>query len=277
MNVRQRFLRTALCGIAVTAAACLLATSFPAEALAYRFERVLARGSRGADVKALEIRVAGWFPRAVRKIVRVNRRFGRRTTRALKAFQRHYDLAVDGVAGPETFGRLNRLQDRNGSTAHFGFGEFKQHRTSGCSRRAREHGASFRGGAVSRRRVKRNVKRVMWRLEAVRAKAHRPIEVVSGFRSVAYNRCVGGAPLSQHLYGTAADIKIAGVRGHRERRLARASQIHGIECYSSLSHNHLDLRIENRKLPDYRAWYWPQRDRRGRDLAGNSRPCQGER
>jgi hypothetical protein len=259
-------------------AASLAVTLVPRPASAYRFNRVLSRGDRGNAVKALEIRVVGWFPEAARKTLKVNRAFGRRTVRAVKAFQRHYNLAVDGVAGPQTFGRLNRLQDRNGSTAHFNFGEFLQHRSPSCSRTANRFAGTFRGGRVGRRTVKRNVKRLMWRLEAIRAKGNgRPVTVESGFRSVAYNRCIGGGSLSQHLYGTAADIKIAHMRGHRERVLARGSQIHGIECYSSLAHNHLDIRIENRKLGDYRFWYWPKRDRWGRDLTSDSRLCRGER
>ncbi len=36
--------------------------------------------------------------------------------------------------------------------------------------------------------------------------ADRPLEIVSGWRSAATNRKVGGALLSQHLYGRAADI-----------------------------------------------------------------------
>lgn len=262
----------------VFVAACLAVTLMLEQASAYKFRRVLSRGDRGKAVKALEIRVVGWFPEVARTRLKVNRAFGRRTVRAVKASQRHYNLAVDGVAGPQTFGRLNRLQDRNGSTAHFNFSEFQQHRNPSCSRKANRSAGTFRGGRVGRRLVRRNVKRLMWRLEAIRAKGNgRPVTVGSGFRSVAYNRCIGGGSLSQHLYGTAADIKIAHMRGRRERTLARGSQIHGIECYANLVHNHLDIRIENRKLNDYRFWYWPERDRRGRDLTSNSRLCHGER
>ncbi len=205
--------------------ACLAVTLVPEQAGAYKFKRVLSRGDRGKAVKALEIRVVGWFPEAARKRLKVNRAFGRRTVRAVKAFQRHYNLAVDGVAGPQTFGRLNRLQDRNGSTAHFNFGEFQQHRNPSCSRKANRFAGTFRGGRVGRRVVRRNVKRLMWRLEAIRAKGNgRPVTVESGFRSVAYNRCIGGGSLSQHLYGTAADIKIAHMRGRRERTLAAGAR-----------------------------------------------------
>lgn len=36
------------------------------------------------------------------------------------------------------------------------------------------------------------------------------ITIVSGYRSPAYNRAIGGARHSQHLEGTAADIRVAG-------------------------------------------------------------------
>jgi uncharacterized protein YcbK (DUF882 family) len=44
-------------------------------------------------------------------------------------------------------------------------------------------------------------------LERLRAlKGNKPITIVSGYRSPATNRAVGGARNSQHLYGRAADI-----------------------------------------------------------------------
>ena len=118
----------------------------------------------------------------------------------------------------------------------------------------------------------------MWRLEAIRRKGGRkPIGINSGFRSVAYNNCIAGARASQHLYGTAADNRMVGVRNRREREIAKRSQVHGIACYSSLSHNHFDLRIENKDLQAGRFWWWPKRDRRGRDLTESGSPCWGQR
>lgn len=35
----------------------------------------------------------------------------------------------------------------------------------------------------------------------------RPMRIVSGYRDVEYNRAIGGAPSSQHLYNRAADIR----------------------------------------------------------------------
>jgi uncharacterized protein YcbK (DUF882 family) len=43
-------------------------------------------------------------------------------------------------------------------------------------------------------------------LEAIRAFDGRPLRIVSGYRSPAHNKRVGGALRSQHLYGRAADI-----------------------------------------------------------------------
>lgn len=45
-------------------------------------------------------------------------------------------------------------------------------------------------------------------LECVRAKTGgRPLRIVSGYRSPAYNRRIGGARNSQHIYGRAADLE----------------------------------------------------------------------
>jgi uncharacterized protein YcbK (DUF882 family) len=44
-------------------------------------------------------------------------------------------------------------------------------------------------------------------LESIRSGLRgRPLPIVSGYRSAAYNRRIGGAPRSQHIYGRAADI-----------------------------------------------------------------------
>lgn len=48
-------------------------------------------------------------------------------------------------------------------------------------------------------------------LELIRAKFGRPVKVHSGHRCAVYNRRVGGAKDSQHLWGRAADISINGI------------------------------------------------------------------
>lgn len=48
-------------------------------------------------------------------------------------------------------------------------------------------------------------------LELLRSIWNKPILVTSGFRSVPYNRDIGGVPLSHHLHNRAADIVIRGI------------------------------------------------------------------
>lgn len=45
-------------------------------------------------------------------------------------------------------------------------------------------------------------------LERLRAIVGHPLRIVSGYRSPAHNRAVGGAARSQHLYNRAADIPV---------------------------------------------------------------------
>lgn len=279
-NPRIRAARALVAGLAlcVLAASLALAVLAASPAAAYPFKRTLARGSRGPDVRALQVRVAGWFPKADQTRLPLNGRFGARTARAVTAFQNHYGLTADGVAGPATFSVLRSLQDRNGSTKHFNWGEFVQNHNSGCGSQANAYAGTFGGGKVPAKRVKRNVRRLMWRLEALRAKGgSNAIGISSGFRSVKYNDCIGGAGLSQHLYGTAADNRMTTVKNRRERNLAKRSQLSGIGCYASLSHNHFDVRLNNKDLAAARFWWWPQKDSRGRDLDSEGRPCWGEK
>lgn len=251
---------------------------FVAPAAAYDWpDKPLKAGDRGRDVKALQVRLAGWYPYKDQSLFELKRLFSERTQVALEAFQTHYGLTVDGVAGMDTFKALNALEDGDRSTVHFDYSEFRQNRNSNCSREANRYAGTFNGGMVPRYRVKRNVRRLMWRLEALRAKlGDNPIAINSGFRSVAYNKCINGASRSQHLYGTAADLRVVEVSNRKARNHAKGSQVHGIGCYSSLSHNHLDLRMQNEALEAAMFWWWPKRDEFRRDLASDGLPCWGE-
>jgi uncharacterized protein YcbK (DUF882 family) len=54
--------------------------------------------------------------------------------------------------------------------------------------------------------VQRSSPRLLERLERLRLYVRKPIIIVSGYRCPIYNREIGGAQRSQHLYGRAADI-----------------------------------------------------------------------
>ena len=257
----------------------MLVVGLPTSAAgAVEFDRTLKRGMSGRDVKALQVRLAGWYPGGRRERFVVDGDFGAQTVEALTRFESHYGVPhPDGVAGRRTFAVIERLTDPDGSTAHFTYAEFKQHENAGCSAQANAYSGTFDGGGAAKRRVKRNVRRLMWRLEALRAKAGGgAVGINSGFRSLPYNTCIGGAATSQHLFGTAADNRVAGITNDRARLIARRSQFHGIACYSNTTHNHFDLRYENSALPSARAWWWPDVDSMGRELDEDNRPCWGE-
>jgi zinc D-Ala-D-Ala carboxypeptidase len=252
-----------------------VAAAVPASA--YPFSRSLQKGDSGRDVKALEVRVAGWYPSGDQTTMRVDRRFTAHTATAVSAFQSFYGLSADGTAGPATYAVMSNMLDADGSTVNFSWDEFKQNPNSSCSAKANAYAGTFAGGMGSPARVKGYVRRVMWRLEALRAKGGgHLIGINSGFRSVDYNSCIGGAGSSQHMYGTAADQKMANVSNHAERILGEGSDFSGIGCYSQLTHNHFDIRIENSNLPSSQFWWWPAQNGRGQDLDEQNKPCYGE-
>jgi zinc D-Ala-D-Ala carboxypeptidase len=257
--------------------ACCLLVVGAAPALAYEWPESLGPQQKGPAVKALQVRVAGWYPDENKELFAIDGVFGDQTVAAVEAFQAHYGLPVDGLVGTAMFKQLDALQDDDRSTEHFDWSEFWQNRNPNCSKKANRFAGTFDGGRVEARVVKRNVRWVMWRLEALRAKlGDHPIGINSAFRSVAYNQCIGGASLSQHMYGTAADFKVLDVANRAARDAGKSSQFHGIACYSSLSHNHFDLRLQNKELEAAHYWWWPKRDKLERDLADDERPCWGE-
>lgn len=90
--------------------------------------------------------------------------------------------------------------------------------------------------------IRGNIQQVMEQLEVLRADLGVPITITSGYRTVAYNKSVGGAGKSQHLCGTAADIKVkdhtpAQVKAAIER-LIKAGKMKegGVGLYNTFVH-----------------------------------------
>ncbi|MCL2553784.1 MAG: D-Ala-D-Ala carboxypeptidase family metallohydrolase [Actinomycetia bacterium] len=159
----------------------------------YSWGRTLSQGASGEDVRQLQIRVAG-YP-GYGSVLAIDGQFGPATKQAVVRFQQAYGLSADGIAGPQTFGKIYALQDADCTPIHFAYGELNR-----CN-------STWAGGAVSAAVARSNALRLMWQLEALRhALGDRPINISSGFRSYACNSAVGGASSSNHLYGRAADI-----------------------------------------------------------------------
>lgn len=79
----------------------------------------------------------------------------------------------------------------------------------------------------------------------------RPITIVSGYRTPEYNRKVGGAKNSQHLYGRAADIAVSGPTADQVHdsvlqlyRDGKLPSIGGLGSYPNFTH--IDIRPTKR-------------------------------
>jgi uncharacterized protein YcbK (DUF882 family) len=57
-----------------------------------------------------------------------------------------------------------------------------------------------------------NATELLTNLQVLRDAAGKSIKIISGYRSPARNKEVGGATMSQHMFGNAADIQIADMK-----------------------------------------------------------------
>ncbi|MCM3180532.1 D-Ala-D-Ala carboxypeptidase family metallohydrolase [Cytobacillus horneckiae] len=136
---------------------------------------------------------------------------------------------------------MNDLESSNG-TKHFSYSEFHS-----------KDGSGFKNGKVSEATVRENVRRLMYKLEAVRVKAgNKPITINSGFRSVSHNSNVGGASNSQHMYGIAADINISGLSTNTVKNYAKTAGFSGM--YNESGFVHVDSRVEYSY--GSQQWWW---------------------
>lgn len=75
-------------------------------------------------------------------------------------------------------------------------------------------------------------------LQKIRTHFGKAVTITSAFRTADHNKSVGGAAYSQHLYGTAADIKVKGIKpkdvaAYAEKLLPNTG---GIGIYSTFVH-----------------------------------------
>lgn len=202
----------------------------------YSWSRTLSSGTSGSDVAELQVRVAGWAGYGVN--MAIDGSYGPQTVNAVKGFQGAYGLPVDGAAGAATYAKIYELQDSDCSPAHFSFGEVD----GGCGI------GGYSGGSVPAATVKENLKRAMWRAEALRHQlGDRPLRVTSGFRSRSCDSSVGGSGTGQHTYGRAIDL--TGFSGNpslcsiaQQARSAGFGGIFGPGYPNHDDHTHVDIR-----------------------------------
>jgi len=82
------------------------------------------------------------------------------------------------------------------------------------------------------------------KLQKLRGLLGKPIRIVSAYRTPEYNAKCGGAPKSQHMEGTAADIKVSGISPLDVAKAAETVGFTGIGVYthSGNSFVHCDVR-----------------------------------
>lgn len=75
-------------------------------------------------------------------------------------------------------------------------------------------------------------------LQKIRDHFGKAVTITSAFRTASHNKKVGGATYSQHLYGTAADIKVSGVTASAVADFAEIlmPSTGGIGRYSTFTH-----------------------------------------
>lgn len=75
-------------------------------------------------------------------------------------------------------------------------------------------------------------------LQTIRDHFGKPLYINSAYRTPPYNKKIGGATYSQHLYGTACDIRINGVTPKEVAKFAETLLIEcgGIGIYKNFTH-----------------------------------------
>ncbi len=66
-------------------------------------------------------------------------------------------------------------------------------------------------GIMMPQNVLSNVQKLATNLQVLRDHINRPVTINSGYRTPEYNKKVRGVSNSQHLFGTAADIRVQGM------------------------------------------------------------------
>jgi uncharacterized protein YcbK (DUF882 family) len=74
------------------------------------------------------------------------------------------------------------------------------------------------------------------RLQSIRNHFGKAVIINSGYRCSAHNKNVGGATLSKHVMGMAADIKVKGVKPREVAAYAESLGIKGIGLYDTFVH-----------------------------------------
>jgi zinc D-Ala-D-Ala carboxypeptidase len=209
--------------------------------------RILHLGMSGDDVTEVQIRVAGWASadHPTCGFLRIDGYFDRATEQAVRNFCQAYNMPPRGVVDDLVWEQLGTLVKPDGSTLHFDWSEFYA-----------PGNPSFEGGSVSKTVVTENIRRLMFKLEALRLKAGGiPVFIVTGYRpknSAALQEDTVASSL--HTYGIATDIYV----NMNRVSLYRLAETCGFSGLGEIDHRtqHCDSRLEYSEYPSTPSCWW---------------------
>jgi peptidoglycan hydrolase-like protein with peptidoglycan-binding domain len=147
--------------------------------------------------------------------------FGPLSTAACKAMQTDYNLTADGIPGPITQGVLltiNGIHKAANTQVAKNFNET-------------EFACKDGSGDVLIHSS------LLLKLQDLRNRIGRPVNITSGYRNPAYNRTLSGsAKDSQHIYGKAVDIVVDGMTPAAVAKVAETVGFDGIGIYPGFCH-----------------------------------------
>lgn len=159
--------------------------------------------------------------------------FGKISQEATIAYQRAYDLRDDGKIGPATrYSMKNDVKKDNNSMIKE-YSKAKDGKTKlSANFKVKEFACKDGSDKIL---ISTELVDV---LQKIRTHFGRPVNINSAYRTESYNKKVGGVSNSQHLYGTAADIVVSGVKASDVANYAETLLPNGggIGRYSNFTH-----------------------------------------
>jgi uncharacterized protein YcbK (DUF882 family) len=97
----------------------------------------------------------------------------------------------------------------------------------------------------------------MEKLVSVRKKFNTPMIINSGYRHVAHNSAINGAPKSPHIYGRAVDVAVSGKDAYRLIRIAMEMGMTGIGVAQRGAIERRFIHLDDMGGEDHpRPWVW---------------------
>lgn len=204
------------------------------EVISARERQTLRKGSKGAEVTYLQTKLTerGY------SLGKIDGDFGSKTDTAVKQFQTDNSLAVDGIVGKNTWDALE-----NSTLKRFSLKEDGEYYLA-PNFRIKEF--RCKDGSDS---ILIDVDFVKNKLQKIREHFGAAVTINSAYRTVTYNKQVGGASGSYHLKGRAFDIAVRGKTPLQVAQYAQQLGINGIIQYNTFTH------IDSRN-----SRYWARND-----------------